>query len=83
MKKKNLDYIAVGIFVVLLVGSLLINIGISGHVIIVEEDDGLSWYRSNDVPIDCRLPEYEGDLEAWKKNLRHNQETWYCLKYFE
>lgn len=81
MKKKTLDRIAIGVFVLLIAGSLLVNFNVSNEEII--EEDGLEWYRSEDLPKDCQLPEYETNLEEWKKSLRHEKETWYCLKYFE
>jgi len=82
MRKKILDNIAWGIFVILLLGSLVIAIKIPNSFIYSEEDP-LEWYRSDDLPEDCRIPEYESDIEEWKINLRHDQKTWYCLKYFE
>ena len=84
MRKKILDRIALGIFIILLLGSLLINIKISkSSVIVAPEEDPLKWYRSSDLPIDCRVPEYENNLEIWKLNLRYNQVTCYCPKYYE
>ena len=82
MRKKILDNIAIGVFIILLVGSLWIAIKVP-NFFTPSEKDPLEWYRSDDLPVDCRLPEYEGDIEGWKINLRHDQAMWYCLKYFE
>jgi len=84
MKRRTLDYIAIGIFAVLIVGSLLINFNVSKSAVgKLPENDALVWYKSDDLPEDCRMPEYEDNIEEWKKNLRYNKETWHCLKYFE
>ena len=45
--------------------------------------DDLSAYRSEKIPEECRLPEYESDLNSWKEHLGHHQETFYCLEYYE
>ncbi len=83
MKRKILDKIAIGIFLLLIAGSLIVTLVISSNSKNIKQEDALAWYRSKDLPEDCRLPEYENDLEEWKKNLRHDKETWYCLKYYE
>lgn len=90
MKKKTLDYIAAGVIVLLLVGSLLINFIISYPSANASESVGvenieqdLSRYRLEDIPEECRLPEYDYDIEWWKEHLSHHEETWHCLGYFK
>ena len=43
----------------------------------------LSKYRSEDIPEECRMPEYEKNLEEWKEPLSHHQNTLYCLNYYK
>jgi hypothetical protein len=89
MKKKILDHIAIGVIVLLLVGSLLINLIISYSSTNIKTEvqnnnsNDLSKYRSEDIPEECRLPEYDYSIEWWKDHLSHNEETWHCLGYFE
>lgn len=43
----------------------------------------LSKYRSEDIPEECRLPEYENNVESWKEHLSHHEETEHCLGYYQ
>ena len=87
MSKKNkkvLDYIGIGVVVLLLVGSVIVGLNLSSSKdVIVESDLNLEKYRSEDLPADCRLPVYESRIESWKEHLSHHEETLYCLEYFE
>lgn len=42
----------------------------------------LDKYRSEEIPEECRLPEYEDDLNSWKEHLSHHENTLYCLDYY-
>lgn len=46
-------------------------------------DINLNKYRSEEIPEDCRLPEYENDIHWWKEHLSHHKQTWYCLDYYK
>lgn len=43
----------------------------------------LSKYRSTEIPEECRLPEYENNLDSWREHLSHHQNTLYCLDYYK
>ena len=82
--KKTLDYIGIGVVVLLLVGSfLLLFDSSSAEEVTVNVDLDLEQYRSEDIPSDCRLPIYESRIESWKQHLSHHEKTLYCLDYFE
>jgi hypothetical protein len=83
-KKKVLDYVAIGIIVLLVVGSILLVFSLSSEGnVVAEKDLDLGQYRSEDIPADCRLPVYENRIESWKEHLSHHEATHYCLEYFE
>ena len=84
MKTKNLIYI--GVVLIVLVGSLFAGLGmrsrneeISGNVVNINLDK----YRSEDIPEECRLGDYDDNIESWKQHLSHHQETLYCLDYYK
>ncbi len=82
--KKVLDYIAIGVVVLLLVGSVVVGLSLSSSDdVIVAGDLDLEQYRSEDIPVDCRLPVYESRIESWKEHLGHHENTLYCLEYFK
>ncbi len=82
MKNKILGYIGVGFFVLILLGSLFVGFGgMTGKT--VEEEDDLSYYRSEEIPEDCRLPDYDNDVNKWKEHLGHHENTLYCLDYYK
>lgn len=82
MNKKILDYIVLGFVLFLLVGSLIVmNIFSSSEEVV--EDLDLDKYRSDGIPLECRLPIYESRIESWKEHLSHHKNTLYCLEYFE
>ena len=82
MANKILAYVGVGFFVLILLGSLFVGFGkMSGKT--VEENDDLSYYRSEEIPEECRLPNYENELDGWKEHLGHHENTWYCLDYYK
>ena len=83
--KKTLDYIGIGVVVLLLVGSALLMFSFSSSEedVVVDGDLDLEMYRSEDIPVDCRMPIYESRVESWKEHLSHHEETHYCLDYFE
>lgn len=90
MGNKTLVYLAIGVFVLVLVGSVIISSGIlnlSGNTIKNPESGNsnleLEKYRSEDIPEECRLPETQSDLNSWIEHLGHHKETFYCLDYFE
>lgn len=49
---------------------------------ISSSSEELDKYRSENIPEECRLPEYEDDLDWWKQHLSHHQNTLYCLDYY-
>ncbi len=53
-----------------------------GEQFIISSEE-LAKYRSEDIPADCRLPDYENDLDSWKEHLGHHENTLYCLDYYE
>lgn len=84
VNKKTLDYIGIGVVVLLLVGSALLMFSFSSsEEVVVGEDLDLDKYRGDGIPIDCRLPVYEGRIESWKEHLSHHEDTLYCLEYFK
>lgn len=85
VSKKTLDYIGIGVVILLLAGSvfLLFDSSSAEEVVIVSEDLDLEQYRSDHIPSDCRLPVYENRVESWKQHLSDHEDTHYCLEYFE
>jgi hypothetical protein len=79
--------IGITAFVLLIIGSFLISLrgGVTGNAVKESNIDEteLAKYRSEDLPEDCRLPEYESNLEWWKQHLSHHKETLYCLDYYK
>lgn len=81
--KKVLDYVVIGVVVLLLIGSLAVGISFSfSKKVFASKDLDLSQYRSENIPKDCRLPIYESRIESWKEYLSHHEDTNYCLDYF-
>jgi len=74
-----------GILLIVFTSStLLINSLINSEDSVSEPfNPNLEKYRSDDLPEDCRLPEYESDPVGWKEHLSHHKQTWYCLDYYE
>ena len=72
------------IFGVLVILSFLVfiilkdNPGIGNSV--EDSNAELEKYRSPEIPEECRLPDYENDLDYWKEHLSHHQNTLYCLE---
>lgn len=85
MKKKTLDYIGIGVVVLLVVGTALLMFDFSSEegIVAVGEDLDLEQYRGDGIPVDCRLPVYESRIESWKQHLSHHEDTHYCLEYFK
>ena len=84
MENKNLMYIGIGILVVLLVGGLFTSFwNMDGSAIKETNNIDLSKYRSEEIPEQCRLPEYENNLDSWKQHLSHHENTLYCLDYYK
>ncbi len=76
MGNKILSYIGIGFFVLILVGSLFLGFGrMSGNSVKESNDADLSYYRSEEIPEECRLPSYENDLSWWKEHLGHHENT--------
>ena len=71
---------------VLLIGIFVFKLGtLNSNAIKIKSnqvDPEFEKYRSLDIPEECRLPEYESDLESWKQHLSHHKQTWYCLDYY-
>ena len=88
---KIIIYVAIGFFALLVIGSVILSSGVlNGNTIKNSEslqnkqtNPELEKYRSKNIPEDCRLPDYESDIEEWKEHLSHHQNTLYCLDYFE
>lgn len=86
MENKTLIYMGVGFLLLILIGSLSFGLGrISGNTIKEETTNNLdlSEYRSENIPEECKLPEYEDSIEEWKEHLSHHQNTLYCLDYYK
>lgn len=86
MENKILVYIGIGLLVLTLIGSLSFGLGkISGNTIKEKTTNNidLSEYRSEEIPEECKLPEYENSIEEWKEHLSHHQNTLYCLDYYK
>ncbi len=92
MENKNPLYIGIGIFIILIlvvaiVSSGILNGGVSKEVNPKQIKSGqtnsaLEKYRSEDIPEDCRLPNYESSVSEWVEHLSHHKPTWYCLEYY-
>lgn len=96
MGNKTLAYIGLGVILLLLVGTFAMG-GITRKVTSDTNDmtghhsegqplssssEELDKYRSEKIPEECRLPEYEDDLNSWKEHLSHHENTLYCLDYY-
>ncbi len=84
MANKILVYAGVGMFFFILIFSILLSAGIlniNGKNINFNAD--LNKYRSENIPEECRIPNYENDVQAWKEHLSHHQNTLYCLDYYK
>ncbi|MBU0957570.1 MAG: hypothetical protein KKF56_02035 [Nanoarchaeota archaeon] len=85
MNKKIILWIVVGIVLVLVISTnlgLFRSSSINGNVVNNGNSD-LDKYRSDDIPVDCRLPQYENSVESWKEHLGHHENTLYCLDYYK
>jgi len=83
VNKKVLDYIAIGVVIILVLGTLFIGLSFSSSKNSAPlEDLNLDKYRSASIPEECRLPVYENRVESWKQHLGHHENTHYCLDYF-
>lgn len=87
MKNKVWIFVGAGIILLLLVGGLvfssgILNANVSKNFKSEQTNPELEKYRSDEIPEDCRLPEYESDIEWWKQHLSHHEQTWYCLEYY-
>ena len=98
MENKTLAYLGLGIALLLLIGTFAMgamsnmtwrSVGdmADNHggeqPVSLSNSEELTKYRSEDIPEDCRLPEYENSVESWKEHLSHHKETLYCLDYFK
>ena len=83
MEDKNLNYIVLGIIILLLIGILFVNLNKINGKAIKESNNELEKYRSMKIPEQCRLPEYEDNLESWKEHLSHHENTLSCLDYYK
>lgn len=68
------------ILVLLLVLGVFLKSNSNGNSIAGSD---LEKYRSEKIPQECRLPENNNDLNAWKEHLGHHQNTLYCLDYYK
>lgn len=87
MGNKVLIFVGIGIILLLLGGTIVFSSGIlngevSKNIPSEQTNSELEKYRSKEIPEDCRLPEYEFDIEWWKQHLSHHEQTWYCLDYY-
>lgn len=84
MRNKILAYVGIGFFVLILIGSLFVGLGMNGNSVKdVGSDVDFEKYRSEEIPVDCRLPDYDDNVEKWVEHLGHHENTWYCLDYYE
>jgi len=92
MKKRTGD-ILYGVLILLLVVSAVFlivnkktqkaNIVTPKKVEVAQNNALLDKYRTDPVPENCRIPEYENDLKRWAEHLSHHESTRYCLEYYE
>jgi len=54
----------------------------NGGVSVNSDIGDLSKYRSEDIPVDCRLPDYSNDVVGWAEHMGHHAETQFCLEYY-
>lgn len=80
MENKFLIFGAI-ILVLLLTLGVFVKFNSNGNS--VKQDSNLEKYRSEKIPQECRLPEYDNDLNGWKEHLGHHQNTLYCLDYYK
>ncbi|MDP2628306.1 MAG: hypothetical protein Q8P15_00215 [Nanoarchaeota archaeon] len=80
MENKYLIFGAI-VLTLFLAFSVFLKFNQNGNVV-QEKNPELEKYRSLEIPEECRLPEYENDLNWWKQHLSHHQNTWYCLEYY-
>ncbi len=72
----------IGIFLILLIAGIFVyRYKLTGNAI--NDNAELEKYRSESIPEQCRLPEYEDDLNWWKQHLSHHTNTLYCLEYYK
>jgi len=84
MKDKTLIYIIIALLILLLAVVIIkFDIFKDSTSSATNNNPELEKYRSTDIPEECRLPDYESDLEWWKQHLSHHQNTVYCLDYYK
>ncbi len=72
VNKKILDYIGISVVGLLFIGSVIVGFIFSySKNVVVGGDLNLEQYRLDSVPLDCRLPSYESEIESWKEYLSH------------
>ena len=92
--KNKLTYVGVIIIGLVLIGALGIGVknltgksveDIKRNVDDVKENVNpeLEQYKEGSIPEECRLPDYEDDVESWKEHLSHHENTLYCLDYYK
>lgn len=81
MKKDKFIYIGI-IAILILVAVIGLKFS-KGDSVDNKKVGNLEKYRSEDIPEECRISDYEDDVESWKQHLSHHQETLYCLDYYE
>ncbi len=63
------------------VGDMSDHHGGSGQQVSLSSEE-LAKYRSEDIPEDCRLADYDNDVKKWAEHLSHHENTRYCLEYY-
>ena len=79
MDNKILAYIAVGIIILLLILSSFGMISFKFGRNSVSNGNVIS---NKDIPEECKVPAGQ-DLQAWKEDLGHHENTKYCLDYYK
>lgn len=80
MERNKIFLYAVILLPALLIVISLIKINSNGKVIAGNSE--YEQYRSNSIPEECRMPEYEDDARLWKEHLSHHEQTFHCLEYY-
>ena len=85
MKRKDLVYITgLALVVLVLAVAVFVKVNATGNTgQNPKNSQDLAKYRSETIPAECRLSEYESSIDAWKEHLSHHQNTLYCLDYFK
>jgi len=92
MKNKKTSKILYGVIVLLLIFTIMTfvnnNKSENSNVVVPNNAEAkaanvlLDKYRTDPVPVDCRLGDYDDDVKAWKEHLSHHGNTQYCLEYY-